>query len=33
MFENDLEELSTADLLESAAENRALANRADARLL
>ncbi|MER7250424.1 hypothetical protein [Kribbella sp. NPDC000426] len=33
MFENDLSELSTADLLESAAEHRAMANRADARLL
>ncbi|WP_319045445.1 DUF222 domain-containing protein, partial [Kribbella solani] len=33
MFENDLTELSTADLLESAAEHRALANHADTRLL
>ncbi|WP_432883025.1 hypothetical protein ACQPYH_40785 [Kribbella sp. CA-245084] len=33
MFENDLSELSTADLLESAAEHRAIANQADARLL
>ncbi|MEV4266115.1 hypothetical protein AB0J62_31890, partial [Kribbella sp. NPDC049584] len=33
MFETDLGELSTADLLESAAEHRAMANRADARLL
>src|SRR4051812_24824631 len=33
MFETDLAELSTAHLLESAAECRALANRADARLL
>ncbi|WP_329005771.1 13E12 repeat family protein [Kribbella sp. NBC_00709] len=33
MFEDDLPELSTADLLESAADCRALANRADARLL
>ena len=33
MFEGDLTTLSTADLLESAAEHRAVANRADARLL
>ncbi|WP_432876664.1 hypothetical protein ACQPYH_27040 [Kribbella sp. CA-245084] len=33
MFDTDLETLSTADLLESAAEHRAIANRADARLL
>ncbi|TDW69443.1 hypothetical protein [Kribbella pratensis] len=33
MFETDLSELSTADLLESAAEHRAIANQADARLL
>ncbi|TDW70016.1 hypothetical protein [Kribbella pratensis] len=33
MFDTDLSELSTADLLESAAEHRAIANRADARLL
>jgi len=33
MFEEDLAALSTADLLESAAWHRALANRADARLL
>ncbi|WP_328519397.1 hypothetical protein [Kribbella sp. NBC_00359] len=33
MFEMDLESLSTADLLESAAEHRAEANRSDARLL
>jgi len=33
MFEGDLESLSTADLLESAAEHRAEANRSDARLL
>ena len=33
MFERDLATLSTADLLESAAEHRAEANRADARLL
>ncbi|WP_329002731.1 hypothetical protein OHA18_06125 [Kribbella sp. NBC_00709] len=33
MFDTDLEELPTAHLLESAAEHRALANRADARLL
>ncbi|WUJ70900.1 hypothetical protein OG809_38120 [Kribbella soli] len=33
MFDTDLSELSTADLLESAAEHRAMANQADARLL
>ncbi|MFF0344132.1 hypothetical protein ACFYRH_30510, partial [Kribbella sp. NPDC004875] len=33
MFENELSELATADLLESAAAHRAIANRADARLL
>ncbi|MEV4263835.1 hypothetical protein [Kribbella sp. NPDC049584] len=33
MFDDDLSELSTAELLESAAEHRALANQADARLL
>ncbi|RZU15581.1 hypothetical protein EV645_3119 [Kribbella rubisoli] len=33
MFDTDLSELSTADLLESAAEHRAIANQADARLL
>jgi hypothetical protein len=33
MFEGDLSELSTADLLESAAEYRVLAHRADTRLL
>ncbi|MER7250447.1 hypothetical protein [Kribbella sp. NPDC000426] len=33
MFDIDLEELSTANLLESAAEHRAIANQADARLL
>ncbi|MEU4295544.1 DUF222 domain-containing protein, partial [Kribbella sp. NPDC026596] len=33
MFERDLSTLSTADLLESAAEHRAEANRAEARLL
>src|SRR3954470_23088953 len=33
MFENDLDELSTADLLESAAEHRAMANQAETRLL
>ncbi|WP_432876093.1 hypothetical protein ACQPYH_25450 [Kribbella sp. CA-245084] len=33
MFDTDLEMLSTADLLESAAEHRAMANQADARLL
>ncbi|MEI8413091.1 MULTISPECIES: hypothetical protein, partial [unclassified Kribbella] len=33
MFEGDLESLSTADLLESAARHRAEANRLDARLL
>ncbi|MER7250805.1 hypothetical protein ABT313_39175, partial [Kribbella sp. NPDC000426] len=33
MFDTDLEQLSTADLLESAAEHRATANQADTRLL
>ncbi|WP_371407382.1 hypothetical protein OHA10_18025 [Kribbella sp. NBC_00662] len=33
MFETDLDELATADLLESAVEHRVAANRADARLL
>ncbi|MFD3406530.1 hypothetical protein ACFWUU_37935 [Kribbella sp. NPDC058693] len=33
MFENDLGEFSTAELLESAVEHRVMANRADARLL
>ena len=33
MFEGDLTTLSTPDLLESAAEHRAEANRVDARLL
>jgi hypothetical protein len=33
MFEGDLSELPTADLLESAAEYRVLAHRADTRLL